>query len=582
MSRRVSRALATVITTVVLIALTGSPAPSATPGDADCVVDGSVRNGAIFNQPHSESNGGDDKIHRHIVCLIDGAAGGSEIRVASYHFAHKDIKDALLGAHERGVDIKVVLDRGVNTDADDFPIYEELRDEIGSDGENSWVRTCAGTGDDRACIGNVKMHNKLVLFSETHGAAKVAFLTSSNLEDNDAAGNSGTDMWNSGYTATAPDLYDHLHRYFDDLSGVTDIGWDDPADPNYYRTANLPRNYGIYTVFHSPREEGSTALDVLSKVRCHGNTSGGTDPGHRTIIRVAMWNISGNEDSDPGTKIARKLRELDDQGCYVDIVADRISDAQNGPLRALLSKPETNYHGPEVREFTSDQPHGVHEKNLLIDGHYDGRPNQKVVFTGSYNFTYRSVRVNDETWLQINDPNAHASFLRNFLDVRNAAHTCWQTSRAESCDGGRVIQPDPPAPLNCHETADRYLGAGNLYLYSTNYCDGPHDAKDDSGADSDYGDNEGQIKNYDNKANSIVNTTGKHVKFYNYPNYNSGHPEGDSFCVRPGHWVNRLELYGDNQETWQNSISSHRLVDDPNDCDRWFGGYHEPHRPRTT
>jgi hypothetical protein len=565
--------------------------------DADCVVDGSVRNGAIFNQPHWESNGGDDKIHRHIVCLIDGAAGGSEIRVASYHFAHKDIKDALLSAHERGVDVKVMLDRGVIADDDDGPIYTELMDKIGTDGEDSWVRRCAGAdlgpgpdpdpGDDRACIGNVKMHNKLLLFSETHGAANVSFITSSNLEDNDAASNSGTDMWNSGYTATAPDLYDHLYRYFDDMSGFTDNGWEDPADPNYYQTANLPQNYGIYTVFHSPREEGNTALDILSKVRCHGNTSGGTDPGNRTIVRVASWNISGDEDSDPGTKIARKLWELDNQGCYVDIVADRISDDQNGPLRTLLAKPETmdgtptNYHGPEVREFNSGQPHGVHQKNLLIDGHYDGKPNQKVVFTGSYNFTYRSVRVNDETWLQINDPNAHASFLRNFLDVRNAAHTCWQTSRTEGCDGGRVIQPDPTAPLNCHETADKYLGADNLYLYSANNCDGPNDAKDNSGADSDYGDNEGQIQNYDNKASSIVNTTDKHIKFYNYPNYNFGHPEGDSFCVRPGHWVNRLELHGDNQGNWQTSISSHRLVDDPNDCDRWFGGYHEPHRPRT-
>lgn len=80
MSRRLSRALAAVLTTAVLIILTGAPAPSAAAADADCVVDGSVRNGAIFNQPHWESNGGDDK-------------------------------GALLSAHERGVDVKVMLDR---------------------------------------------------------------------------------------------------------------------------------------------------------------------------------------------------------------------------------------------------------------------------------------------------------------------------------------------------------------------------------------------------------------------------------------------------------------------------------------
>ena len=161
------------------------------------------------------------------------------------------------------------------------------------------------------------------------------------------------------------------------------------------------------------------------------------------------------------------------------------------------------------------------------------------MFTGSYNFTYRSVRVNDETWLQVNDPGVHDQFTANFLDVRNAAHTCWQTSKAEGCDGGRAVDTDPPAPLNCHETADKYQGAGNIYLYGTDYCDGANGAKDDSGADSDYGDGAGQVKDFDNKAHSIVNTTAKTAKFYNYPNYNAGHPEGDSFCVRPGHWVNR-------------------------------------------
>lgn len=575
--------------TVLLVALSGVTSGTAqvSSAAADCVVDGEVRAGAIFNQPHWEGNGGDDKIHRHIVCLIDGTPAGEEIRVASYHFAHKAIKDALLAAYGRGVHVKLLVDGGVLGDSHDGPIYRELRDTVlNGDDDQSWVSTCKSTGtgdaDDRACIGSAKMHNKMLLFSRTHGVAKVSFLTSSNLEDNDAPSNSGTDMWNSGYTALHPDLYDHYHRYFDDLSRYTTHG-QDPANPNYYETAGLPDSYGNYTVYHSPRAApGNTALDILSKVKCHGNTSGGTNPGNRTIVRVAVWNISGNEDSDPGTLIARRLWELDNQGCYVDIVADVIADDAHGPLRALLAKPEnmdgtsTNYHGPEVREFNSDQPHGLHQKNLMIDGNYDNQPNQKVVFTGSYNFTYRSVRVNDETWMRINDATAHDDFVRNFLDVRDAAHTCWQTSKTEGCDGGRVIDPNPPAPLNCHETADKYLGAGNLYLYSTNYCDGPNDAKDSSGADSDYGDTAGQIQNYDNKANSIVNTTGKHIKFYNYPNYNAGHPEGDSFCVRPGHWVNRLVLYGDNNETWQNSISSHRLVDDPAECDRWFGGYHEP------
>jgi hypothetical protein len=572
----------TVVAAAILVTAAGAPTPD-TGRAGDCVADGAVQTGAIFNQPH-DNGGDDDRIHRHIVCLVEGAPSGSEIRVATYHFAHRNIRDALVAAHDRGVKVKILTDRGVLGDPHDRPFYDRMRSVLGDDkGEDSWIAACPGTGtgdnDDRACIGNAKMHNKFLLFSATHGVPNVTFLTSSNLEDdhavNSEGNNSGTNMWNSGYTAANDSgLHNHFDGYFDVLSG------DDPANPDFYQG---PVTIGNYEVYHSPRRSGITALDILDKVKCHGNSSGGTDPGNRTIVRVGMWAINDATDSAPGSAIADRLWTLDNNGCYVDIVTDTIDDA---PLRTLLRKPQltetgnwTNYHGPEVREFNGDQPHGIHEKNLLIDGYFEGKPDQKVVFTGSYNFTKRSVWQNDETWLRINDPGVHDRFRGHFFDVRDAAHTCWQTSKPEGCDGGRTVDPDPPEPLNCHETADKYQGAGNLYLYSTNYCAGANDAEDNSGADSDYGDGAGQIKDYDNKANSIVNTTDKTIKFYNYPNYNSGHAEGDSFCLRPGHWVNRLVLYGDNEGNWQNSISSHRLVDDPKTmCDRWFGGYHQPNR----
>jgi hypothetical protein len=135
--------------------------------------------------------------------------------------------------------------------------------------------------------------------------------------------------------------------------------------------------------------------------------------------------------------------------------------------------------------------------------------------------------------------------------------------------------PTPTPPFNCHETADEYADAKTVYLYSSPDCDGGNDASDKD-ADQDHGDGQGEIKDFDNQADSIVNTTDRHVEFYNYPGYNAGHPEGDSFCLRPGQWINKLSAYGDNDGTWSNSISSHRLVD-ASECDRWFGGYQEPH-----
>lgn len=129
--------------------------------------------------------------------------------------------------------------------------------------------------------------------------------------------------------------------------------------------------------------------------------------------------------------------------------------------------------------------------------------------------------------------------------------------------------------LNCNQTEDEYHEKGYVYLYRYENCKGSNDARDKSPADSDYGDGKGQIKDLDNKTDSIINTTTSHVKFYNYPNYNKGAGDkGDSFCVGPGEWVTRLQFYGDadggTDQWWKNSISSHRKVKEE-DCGRWFG-----------
>lgn len=127
--------------------------------------------------------------------------------------------------------------------------------------------------------------------------------------------------------------------------------------------------------------------------------------------------------------------------------------------------------------------------------------------------------------------------------------------------------------MDCRATANSFDNNGYVYLYGSSYCKGAHDEKDETN-DSDYGDGEGYIKDFDNKVDSIINKhKTKSVEFYNYPDYNKGEPGGDSFCVRPGHYVRRLYLYSDGSGTnnwWSNSISSHRFVE-PESCDRWFG-----------
>lgn len=256
------------------------------------------------------------------------------------------------------------------------------------------------------------MHNKIYLFSSTRGHEDVVVQSSANLDES-----SGTQMWNSAYAVADGGLYASYQRYFGDLAAKKKI-------PDYYHSSSgEPDNVGTkFKVYHSPRgpEKGgmqNTAYNILDGVKCTGNTSGGTSDDHRTIIRVAMWQFS----SAAGQQVAQKLWDLDKKGCYVDVVAGNLEDG----TKDILLKKAGGYHGPEVREFIGSP--GLHQKTMLIDGNYAGDKNQKVVFTGSYNFTFKSLRENDETWLRIRSSAVHGDFKHNFWDVQCAPKVkTWQ------------------------------------------------------------------------------------------------------------------------------------------------------------
>jgi len=151
-------------------------------------------------------------------------------------------------------------------------------------------------------------------------------------------------------------------------------------------------------------------------------------------------------------------------------------------------------------------------------------------------------------------------------------------SAAQNGNGAVTVAQE--RELDCSETETKYHNSGYVYLYSREDCKDGNGASDNSEEDKDHGDNEGQVQEWDNNVDSIVNTTSWHIEFYNYPNYNdtpAGEAKGDRFCLGPGEWINALQYYGDASGTkdwWRNSISSHRRVS-PEDCTRWFGWGHE-------
>lgn len=385
--------------------------------------------GAFFSNP-----GGTDeeknRLVKHLLDLIGGAAAGSEIRVAAYQLKTNEVADALHEAWVNGVDVKVVADSLNNQTTDDpkaYASFHKLAEALGEDkSKPSWVMTCT---EGKACIGTDGTpynHNKFFLFSETRGLRDVVVQSTAN----QSATVGGLAGWNSTYAVAGNGgLYAEYGGYFNDLAAM--------KKSNNYYNVRVPKAHGdIKTYFH-PRATSDTVVNYLDYVSCFGNTEGGTSDNHRTIIRVSTWSINR-------PAVAKKLWELDNKGCYVDIVADTIGSSS----LSELTKPSNGYHGPEIRVFSEPEKRGVHEKNMLIDGVYNGAINQKIVFTGTHNLNPSSLRENDETTLKITDAVVHDQFRRNFWDVRAAADREVQTS------AGRLAPADlPRAPAGDEEDA---------------------------------------------------------------------------------------------------------------------------------
>jgi len=435
------------VVTMVAMATVG-PASMATPARASAQLDEGckeeaagadaekVQSGLTYNNPDTAKH---DDIAAQIIKLICGTESGESIYMAAHMFGHSGIRKALYDISKKDVTVQIIVDRGAETEKGhkdykaNYGQYDKLAKQWADNPQgSSWIRMCNLEIDTRACIGggvdnrkDALMHNKFLIFSRTLGTDKVVLQTSHNFKK----GGSGTGMWNSAYTvADEPKVFDHYKEYFGHLTGAN-------KEDDFYHLMP-PEPLGKYKVYHSPREKGNTLFEILDRVDCtKESNTGGTNPGHRPIVRVAMWANSGEKWKSTGTVLARKLKYMDDQGCYVDFIVDEIdhgAGGHDGPLEALLRKPKGDHHGPEVREFYGGSDNGgLHSKDILIDGYFDGKRDQKVVFTGTFNFTWKSVRVNDETQLQINDAKIHDDYRDYFFSVRDAAGLTWQTSKYE-------------------------------------------------------------------------------------------------------------------------------------------------------
>jgi phosphatidylserine/phosphatidylglycerophosphate/cardiolipin synthase-like enzyme len=354
--------------------------------------------GPIFNSPVSGA-AKRDAISTRIARLIAGTPKGERIAVAMYHFSSLDTASQLLAAARRGVSVQVVLD----DESRSYAAYRRLRRGLGGNTDKpSWVVVCE---KDHGCIGPEFNHNKFFLFSGTGGAEDMVVQTSANATDG-----ARDTQWNDALVLQDAAVYTAYLAYFHDLAAQHHTA-------DYHRTVQA----GKYRLDFFPWAKGDPISQALDQVSCAGGTRLRLSLGHFT------WG-----------PIARRLWKLDDAGCRVQIVFDIVGPVA---LHALTRKGGKG-GDPETRYLTEGgRTTYAHSKYLLIDGTYQGRP-QKIVFTGSNNYTTVGFHGHDEAMITVADPQLEAEYAANFDAVFAHGHAVKPTD-PDSVPASVLEPPDP-------------------------------------------------------------------------------------------------------------------------------------------
>ncbi len=323
---------------------------------------------------------------RHIDSEIDRAEAGATVRLAAYSFAMPSTAQALLRAHNRGVAVQVVVDGHSGR----WRSVQNLRRSLGTDtAADSFVQACR-----RSCRGTTgNQHAKFVTISRSGASDDVVMVGSMNFTSYAAS-----KQWQDLYTVSGDaHLYDQLTRVFALMAR------DEPQ-----LRLQLPRADHTFVADVAPLAGagGDPLARRLGRVACRGAT-GGTGSHGRTVVRISMhaWN------GDRGIALARQVARLARRGCDVRVLAGIGFGPQ---VTRILTTGGVGY-----RDSGRAGRH-THEKLMLVSGHFAGRRNASYVWTGSHNWSDRSLR-NDEVTLRVASPRAVAAYRTNFARIWRVA-----------------------------------------------------------------------------------------------------------------------------------------------------------------
>ncbi|MFF4195434.1 phosphatidylserine/phosphatidylglycerophosphate/cardiolipin synthase family protein [Nonomuraea sp. NPDC001831] len=341
---------------------------------------------AYFSRPSVDGTLA-DPLPAKVLELIGLAAPDSTLRVATFVLEIKAVKDALVAAHGRRVDVRVVSEGSG---------HNALLDELAAAGVP--VTLC-----DRGCNGpdtDISHHKFLVFSRLTDGRTDVVVQSSQNL-----APDTGLHQ-NMLISSDDAALADGYRQVFDTLVSQVRTSWRAP----------FTATSGRVTVWMEPRD---TAYDQSAYGSADLVAAMIRDVGCPGSIRVVQSQFA----TDRPLVIA-ELKAKKQQGCDVQVLV--AEGNQTAATAAELAKGGIVVHtfrpgGCHYPAGDTCAPDNIHSKIILVDGPSAaaGGARRSYVYTGSHNLNGGSLTASDDSFVRVDDPAVYAAYDADFTAMKD-------------------------------------------------------------------------------------------------------------------------------------------------------------------
>ncbi len=289
----------------------------------------------------------------HWANAIEKADPGTTVRVATRRIRDAAVTDALLAATARGVEVRVLVNRGARTGEE-----RRLADALGG-ASGSWLRPAGA--DSQASF---------LLVERAGGTTNLTLSTSTPVTRRATRGLA------DAYQTADSAVHGAFLKTFEALAG---------ADVSVAgRTGGAA---GDLAVRFGPVADGERdpVARALAPVRCHDAASRRTRDG-QTQVRVAVRGWRGPR----GTALARQLRGKARWGCHVRVLA--------GPGVTSWIVHVLRRGGADVRRVA------VSQAMLQVDGHYGRDRDAQVTWAGTHTFDERGLNRVSQTVVSRSEP----------------------------------------------------------------------------------------------------------------------------------------------------------------------------------